>query len=244
MVDYFKKGFLLVLANPWIYFINLALYILAVLIPQLTKLFFFSLIMLILTQSFWLYLPFFFSLNQSTGQKSFKKIMAMWWESMRRIILPIIGLLFIGIIFVFIIVLLLVMISPQFFDSLRNIGEFQFINFIRQPLSWFAFSFVIAWLFSLLIFSPIFFSLEKNKLIKSLLKSIAFSFHHAKFFLTLTAIVFLTSLLSMFFYYSPLFDNIGQISLKIILVSPINQLIYLSLFAAALIYYQEKTLAK
>lgn len=171
-------------------------------------------------------LPLFLVEKQEEKSITLKSLLLVSLRSTKRLILPLI-LFFIIFIVVFIIGFIL---TVQFIYG----GDFDFMTKIQGFNLWNLFFALIIGLFSFLTFTPIYFSLEKDRLLSSIKKSFTLSFQHLNFIIIL---IILNALLYLIF---STFLNTNQNIYHSLISNIIYAYLDLIIGAASLYLYQNK----
>jgi hypothetical protein len=168
-------------------------------------------------------LPVFLLSRQEGKSVNFGDILSTSLQNTKRLILPLI------LIFVIILAVVGFILIVEIFYG----GNFNFMQNTTVGFNpWNIFLAFLIGLLAFLIFSPIYFSLEKNGLVKSIKRSISLSVKHLDFI----AIIFIISA-STFLISTQLLKDYQSVW-QLLLRGVLNQFEALLLGAAALIFYQ------
>lgn len=229
--DYFKQGSTLALKSWGIFLFGLILTLLGSFPDLLGDSFIkgtlqvIGFLLLFVEMGFGFSLPVFLLARQEEKPVGFGDILSISLQNTKRLILP--------LILIFIVLIILAVIS--FFVVVQFVygGNFDFMRNATEGFNpWNIFFAFLIGLFSFLTFSPIYFSLEKNGLFKSIKRSISLSVKHLDFI----AIIFVISAVTFLISTQLLKDyqSVWQLFLRNI----IYQFEALLFGAAALIFYQ------
>jgi membrane protein YdbS with pleckstrin-like domain len=231
VTDYFRKGLSLTNKSWGIFLFGLILTSLSGLPEFLGDSFVKSILqtlgflLLFIEFGFFYSLPIFLLAKQEGKSVDFGDILSTSLHNTKRLILP----------FILTLILLIILFIVGFILVVQFIygGNFSFMENATQGFNpWNIFFAFFIGLFAFLTFSPIYFSLEKNGLLKSIKRSINLSVKHLDFIaviFAISAVIFLISTLLLKDY-----QSLWQILLR----GFIYQYETLLFAAAALIFYQ------
>ncbi|OGD86031.1 hypothetical protein A2696_04080 [Candidatus Curtissbacteria bacterium RIFCSPHIGHO2_01_FULL_41_13] len=244
--NYFLNGFSLANRILDIYFISLLLTLIAF-IPSFLgqsivgKISQFVTIPLFLIQfSFWMSIPLFLVDKQQNRATNYRNLSIVVLHNAKRLIIPgiILSILF-GILALLVLLIAALNVAKTGSDPSQITTAIQ--NLIQKLLRWNPIMISLTGLFSLFVFTSIYFSLENRGFFGSAKRSVIFSFKNLNFVL----IIFLIH--AIFYSLSSLFPPTFKIPISVqgdlglLIIVVLSQYMSFIIIASALLYYKNRT---
>ena len=235
--NYFLKGFSLANKSLDIFFISVLLS-LASFIPDflenspIIKILSFATFLLFFIQTgFSMSIPLFLVDKQQNKRLNYHDMWSVVLRNTKRMILPVILFL------VLVMALGFTLLFITAFNTIQSGGDFKQIvtsiqNLPNSLQDWNPIFLVVTGLFSLLIFTPIYFSIENKGIFSSIKRSLIFSFKNLNFILILITIDGIYSFISTLIPFS--------IENKIWLITVLGGYLNFIMTASAFLYYKSK----